>query len=608
MSTLFQPTVLVGAIAIAMGFSTSVSATTETQTSVKPSLDTIVVTASRSEQNIKDVPARLNVINEKTIQQSPVADLPSLLTKEAALSVKQVGGYGQPASVFLRGSNAAHTLILQDGMRSNTATVAGTNLHLIDTTDIKQIEILKGPASVQYGTDAIGGVIQLISKIPTKNSAFTTVEVGEKNTYKSILGVDAAENGYYAQIRGQRLETDGDQIISNQTKKAGFDQKGYSAKIGVDKDNFGLSAEFKENEGHGDYFSSGAPEAYDFTNRLYNLKGYIKLNPNLVWETRLSEFEDEYAIVKGSYPSTVITEQQEIDSNIQWQINAENKLLVGVHYNKTEAERLNTFKDDNDSTGYYLQHQYQNDVINTQAGIRVEDNQQFGTHTVGQLAARYNLSPASSIYANVGTAFRAPIVGQIISEPAWWGGNPDLEPEESVSYEIGFDHLITSSMTLYGSAFHTQVDNVMVSGALTNWVFENMGSATFNGAELGLKWAQDDFYANAEYAYIQAKNDDEDADLPNRPRQNFNLTIGWDNGQYGVSTSLVAKGKAKDTRDIPGYAAIDMNAYWQVNPHLKTFVNIRNLGDTNYKTAVNDASSYYIASDRQASVGVTFKY
>ncbi|MDY6459231.1 TonB-dependent receptor plug domain-containing protein [Acinetobacter faecalis] len=611
MSFYFQPTALVGAIAIAMGFSTSVSATTEAQTSAKSSakssLSTIVVTASRGEQDIKDVPARLNVINEKTIQQSPVADLPSLLTKEAALSVKQVGGYGQPASVFLRGSNAAHTLILQDGMRSNTATVAGTNLHLIDTTDIKQIEILKGPASVQYGTDAIGGVIQLISKTPTKNSAFTTVEVGEKNTYKSILGVDAAENGYYAQIRGQRLETDGDQIISNQTKKAGFDQKGYSAKIGVDKDNFGLSAEFKENEGHGDYFSNAMPAAYDFTNRLYNIKGDLKLNPNLVWETRLSQFEDKHEVVKG-YPSTVTTKQQEIDSNIQWQLNAEHKLLVGVHYNKTEAESLNTFKDDNDSTGYYLQHQYQNDVINTQAGIRVEDNQQFGTHTVGQLAARYNLSPASSIYANVGTAFRAPIVGQIISEPALWGGNPDLEPEESVSYEIGFDHSITSSMTLYGSAFHTQVDNVMVSGALTNWVFENMGSATFNGAELGLKWAQDDFYANAEYAYIQAKNDDEDADLPNRPRQNFNLTLGWDNGHYGVSTSLVAKGKAKDTRDIPGYAAIDMNAYWQVNPHLKTFVNIRNLGDTNYKTAVNDASSYYIASDRQASVGVTFKY
>src|SRR5690606_3231885 len=244
MSIQFQPTALVGAIALALGTTSSVFAAE--QKVAKASLDTIVVTASRSEQNIENVPMRLNVLDEKTIQQSPIADLPSLLTKEAALSVKQVGGYGQPASIFLRGSNAAHTLILQDGMRSNTATVAGTTLHLIDTTDIKQIEILNGPASVQYGTDAIGGVIQLMSKTPTENSAFTTVEVGEKNTYKSLVGVDAAENGYYAQIRGQRLETDGDQIISNQSKKAGFDQKGYSAKLGVDQDNFGLSAEFKD--------------------------------------------------------------------------------------------------------------------------------------------------------------------------------------------------------------------------------------------------------------------------------------------------------------------------------------------------------------------------
>ena len=89
----------------------------------------------------------------------------------------------------------------------------------------------------------------------------------------------------------------------------------------------------------------------------------------------------------------------------------------------------------------------------------------------------------------------------------------------------------------------------------------------------------------------------------------INLSLGWDNGHYGASTSLVAKGKAQDSLDVPGYAAIDMNAYWQVNPHLKTFVNIRNVGDTNYKTAANnDATSYYIASGRLASVGMTVKY
>lgn len=606
MSSRFQPTTLVGAIAIALGFSSTSHAVEQNTTNA--SLNTIVVTASRSEQKIKDVPARITVIDEKTIAQSAVADLPSLLSKEAAISVKQVGGYGQPAAVFLRGSNAAHSLILLDGMRSNTATVAGTNLHFFDLTDIKQIEVLKGPASVQYGTDAIGGVIQLISKTPTEHAAFTTIEAGEKNTYKSIIGVDAAENGFYAQIRGQRFETDGDQIISNQDKKAAFDQKGYAAKFGIDKEAFGLSAEIKENKGHGEYFSSGAPQGYDFSNRLYNIKGRLKLSDQLTWETRLSQFEDEYDVVKSAYPSTVITEQQEIDSNIKWQLNAQHQLLAGVHYNNTEAESKKTFKSDNETIGYYAQHQFQKDALSTQAGIRVEDNQQFGTHTVGQVAARYALTDYSSIYANIGTAFRAPVVGQMIADPAWWGGNPDLEPEESVSYEIGFDHAISPSVALYGSVYQTKVDNLMVSGALTNWTFENMNSATFNGAELALKWTHNHFFANMEYAYIQAKNDEANADLPNRPRQNFNLILGWDNGVYGASTTLVAKGKAEDTREIPGYASIDMNAFWQINPHVKTFINIRNLGDTNYKTAVNDSSSFYIASDRLATMGVTFKY
>ncbi|APX63664.1 TonB-dependent receptor plug domain-containing protein [Acinetobacter schindleri] len=612
MTIQFQPAALAGSIALALGFTSSVHAAEQTVAQAK--LDTIVVTASRSEQNIKDVPARISVIDEKTIQQSAIADLPSLLNKEAALSVKQLGGYGQQTSVFLRGSNPAHTLILQDGMRSNIATVSGTNLHLFDLTDIKQIEVLKGPASVQYGTDAIGGVIQLISKTPTQNGAFTTIEVGEKSTYKSIVGIDAAENDYYAQIRGQRFETNGDQIIQNEPRKASYDQKGYSAKLGVEKEKYAVSAEIKENKGTSDYFSFGELKTYDFLNRLYNIKTRLNLTDQLIWNVRLSQFDDQYNVIKGSYPSIVNTEQQEIDSNLKWQLTSQQSLLFGAQYNNTKAEKIAAYEFDegfnsNDETiGYYLQHQFKNDRIATQAGIRVEDDQHFGTHTVGQAAARYFATENTSIYTNIGTAFQAPIVGQIITQPSWWGGNPDLKPEESISYELGFDHFITSALQVYGSIYQTKVDNLLISDANTNWTFENIGNATFNGAELGLKWKQDNLFANAEYAYMQPKNDDTDKDLINRPRQNFNVTLGWDNGKYGASTSLVAKGKAKDTREVPGYAVIDMNAYWQVNPHLKTFVNIRNLGDTNYKTAVNDATSYYIASDRLASAGVTFKY
>jgi vitamin B12 transporter len=98
-------------------------------------------------------------------------------------------------------------------------------------SDVKQIEIFKGPASVQYGTDAIGGVIQLISKIPTENSIFTTVEAGERSTYKTILGVDVAEDGFYAQLRGQRFETDGIKLLPMMTVKQALIKKAIARKL-----------------------------------------------------------------------------------------------------------------------------------------------------------------------------------------------------------------------------------------------------------------------------------------------------------------------------------------------------------------------------------------
>ncbi|MDF3347989.1 TonB-dependent receptor domain-containing protein, partial [Acinetobacter pittii] len=133
--------------------------------------------------------------------------------------------------------------------------------------------------------------------------------------------------------------------------------------------------------------------------------------------------------------------------------------------------------------------------------------------------------------------------------------------------------------------------------------------ATLTGAELGLKWSLDNWFINAEYAYIQPKNDETDQDAPNRPRQNFNMNIGWDNGVYGFNTAFVAKGKAKDIQDVPGYTTLDFNAYWQMNPNVKIFTNIQNLYDTDYKTAWNkEVGSYYIASGRLASAGVTLSY
>lgn len=620
MSTVFQPTRLVGAIAIAMGFSSPAFA--QDQASDKTAtLDTIVVTASRSEQKISEVPARINIIEPKILEQSPIASLPQLLQTDASINMVQTGGYGQSASIFTRGTNSTHTLILRDGVRLNAGSSGAASLPFIDTTDIKQIEVLKGPASVLYGTDAIGGVVQLISKTPEKTSAFVTGEIGENNTYKSILGADLAEDGFYAQIRGQRLESDGTQVTDfkkSNVKTGSYDQKGFSAKIGVEKEQYAASLDYAQNKGNSMYVKDINDEnfaliglknvAQDFKNEIINLKGRVNVTDTVSVSARLSQFKDD--LIQKNSPDFINNKTQEAELSTKWQFTPHQNIMVGVAHQKTETDLLSIsdwstvdYLKDVNSTGYFIQHQYKDEKLNTQAGLRVEDHKTFGTHTVGQLAVRYQILPATSIYSNIGTAFRAPSNNDLYA--IGWGANPDLKPEESVSYEIGVDQNLTDNLTVGLSAYRNEVDNLITWENSRNI---NKKEATFTGGELNLNWAQDDLMLNLGYAYVQPKDKETDKDLARRPRQSLTLTTGLQNEVYGISTSLSAKSKPRDNSKVGGYATVDVNAYWNINPNIKVFTNIQNIGDVQYETAAYSSGYYYINGGRLASAGVTFRY
>ncbi|MEI1688964.1 TonB-dependent receptor [Acinetobacter baumannii] len=621
MSKSFQPTRLVGAIAIAMGFSPFIFAEDVTQ------LDPIVVTASKSAEKASEVPARINIIEPKVLEQSPIASLPQLLQTDASINMVQSGGYGQTASIFTRGTNATHTLVLRDGVRLNTGSLGAASLPFIDTTDIKQIEVLKGPASVLYGTDAIGGVVQLISKTPEKTSAFVTGEIGENNTYKSILGADLVEGGFYTQIRGQRLESDGTQVtdFKNANVKAGsYDQKGFSTKIGVEKEQYAVSLDYAQNEGNSVYVKSIQDANYnllglenvsqDFKNEIINLKGRVNVTDTVSLNARLSQFKDN--LRQKNSPDFINNKTQEAELATKWQFTPHQNIMVGITDKKTETNLFSISKDytvdylkDVNSTGYFIQHQYKNEKLNTQAGLRIEDHETFGTHTVGQLAARYQILPGTSVYSNIGTAFHAPSNNDLYALN--WGGNPNLKPEESISYEMGLDQKITDELSLGFSAYRNEVDDLItyVSDPITyKGRLFNVKKATFTGSELNLSWMQDDLLLNLSYAYVQPKDKESDKDLARRPRQSLTLTAGLQNEVYGISTSLSAKSKPKDNSKVGGYATVDVNAYWNINPNIKVFTNIQNIGDVQYETAAYGNGYYYINGGRLASAGVTFRY
>lgn len=612
MTIQFQPAALAGSIALALGFASSVYAAE--QRVAKVALDTIVVTATRSEEKIENVPARISIIEPQFLEQSPIASFPELLKSEASANIVQLGDLGQQSSIFLRGTNSTQTLVLRDGVRLNTATTGAASIPFLDTTDIKQIEILKGPASVLYGTDAIGGVIQLISKTPEKTSAFVTGEIGENKTYKSLVGADLAEDGLYAQIRGQRLETDGTAVkeIKN-NPKAAFEQKGYSAKIGVDKDAYGLSLDYSQNEGNSQYDNFGALTDQDFKNEIINLKGHIQVQPSIELNARLSQFKDDLYQNDPNYLGEldyVLSKTQEAELYGKWQITPHQNILLGSTFQNIKGDVLSygkKYDTDVDSQGYYIQHQYNHSGLNTQVGLRIEDHEQYGTHTIGQAAVRYQILPLTSIYTNIGTAFRSPTLNELYSS----SGNPDLKPEESISYEIGLDQKLTYGFSSGISLYRNQVDHLIDATGATGYKFKNLDKATFEGTEVYLKWAGEHLYANATYNYVRAQDDSTNEDLSRRPRQKAAFTTGWQEPTFGFSTTLTANSSsdnsAYDNVRIPGHFNIDMHGYYNVNEAVKLFANIQNVGDSKYRTAYG-SGSYYINGGRLASAGVTFKY
>lgn len=585
-------------------------------------LDPVVVTVSRSATPLSDTPASVTVISAGEIEKNPARNLSDVIQSDAGIYVKQSGGIGQVPEVSIRGSLPKHTLFLKDGARLNTQNELNPAFPgFFDTTDVERIEIVKGPASVQHGTDAIGGVIQMVSKTPTRTGGEVTGIIGENNTYKAIVRGDVVHNGFYASLSGQRLESDGTRIFNNQSRKdkASYDQKGYAAKLGYNNDVLNTSVQISENEGVNIFSSNSGitnAAAREFDNRVINAQAALKHHNDFTTSIRFSDTQDNQNL--PVYGSKYDSAGQEIDLNTKWAFAPNHNILIGATGSRSEfqSNTITDGKQEVDTIGYYLQHQYNSDKVNTQVGVRLEDHERFGNHTVGQGAVRYHITPATSVYANVGSAFRAPTLNELYSQ---WGGNTELQPEESVSYEIGLDHRIADTTSIHVSGFQNQIDNLVRYIAGKNINVD--GKTKFTGGELGIKFNQGDYYASANYGYVETEVKQTGLEIAYRPKHTGTLTLGYDDGVVGVSTSIIARSDAYANRDntikVPGYTTVDVDAHWNINPYVKLFTNIQNIGNVEYKQVHNTlfdgnwnpiGENWYVNGGRQANLGVTFKY
>ncbi|MDO5651501.1 MAG: TonB-dependent receptor [Moraxella sp.] len=595
----------------------------ETSTPVTE-FDPLIITVSKTSQPLSTAAARVTVIGEREIEQNPVDNLAKVIQQDAGISIKQSGGIGQISEISTRGTTVNQTLVLKDGARLNSQNhLAPLYPAFFDLSDVNQIEIVKGPSSVQYGADAVGGVIQMRSLIPNKSSVQITGLGGENNTYKAIVKANlVSDMGFYASVHGQRLESDGTRVLNIQPRdmRASYDQKGYGATLGYDKDRLNASVQISQNEGVSQFRNTSTntnDATRTFENRLINTKASYDFTDDVTVSARYSIFKDSQD-VKDSDPDHFNTQNDEAEINAKWQFTPNQNILAGVSRlnAKFASGDVADGEKTNKSTGYYLQHQYNDDKFNTQVGVRLEDNERFGNHTVGQAAARYHFTPKMSVYANIGTAFRAPALTELYyfnqSQYGNTYGNPNLKPEESTTYEIGADTLIGNHTKAYISAYKTKVDNLIAyQYAFPDSTYANVNKASMKGGEVGVKWKKDDLYLGAEYGYVKTENKATRLELAYRPKQTLTLSAGIANDSYGANVSLVARAKSYDgtnTIRVAGYATVDVGAYWQITPNVKFFSNIENIGDVEYKQVDNFGNGWYVNSGRFATAGVTFSY
>ena len=398
--------------------------------------EAVIVTATRTARTADETLASVSVITRADIERTQAKSVAELLAGEAGIDTTVSGGYGKSTSVFLRGTNSDHTLVLIDGIKVGSATLGTAPWQHLSLDQIERIEIVRGPRSSLYGSEAIGGVIQIFTRRPAeKFQGHAEAGYGTYGMSKLSAGVSGADGNTRYNLTAGHFNTDG---IDAKTASAGNegDRDGYR--------NTSLSARLTHRLAGGaeiELHTLHAQAHTEFDGTTENQTAFLqdvvsaRLNfaPTNNWSVKLQagtsrDYTDNFK--NGGFRSTINT----LRNIASWQndvaLGKDQLLTLGLDYQDDRVYRSgvnasNYTVQERADTGVFLQHQAKfgdHDII---VGLRRDDNEQFGIHNTGNLAWGYALSPRLRARLSYGTAFKAPTFNQLYFSGLW---RPQLAP------------------------------------------------------------------------------------------------------------------------------------------------------------------------------------
>src|ERR1700704_689106 len=601
----------------------------------------VVVSPTATETPIDQVASSVTVITAKDMERDQRRTAPDALATVPGLNVVQSGGPGGLTSIFTRGTNSNHTKVLIDGIDASDPSNANRSFDLgqLLTSDIQQIEVLRGPQSGLYGADALGGVISIITKKgegPPRATA--TIEGGSFGTFNQTAALSGAQDRInyafnVAHFRSTDTPVTPLELLSPGRKAIGnnYDNMTHSTKLGADlNENFSVNAVARYTDATLHFTTDSGfpsfPNAAQSTQTVHQfftrgeavwsvfdgrIKNYFGVNYTNHWNSNISP---------GDIAPTITTgDRVKYDWHAVTQLAPFHTVVIGAEH-ETETLQTSTLSAENvNKAGYIeLQSQFANRLFLVE-NIRQDDNDRFGTHPTFRLAPAVIVPITETKFkASYGTGFKAPTLTQLlVSFPQFFFfANPNLKPEESIGYDAGFEQPLFNGRVRFGSTyFHNDIKNLIAPDEFFTTNI-NIGKATTEGTENFVTAAiTDRVRVRADYTFTRTVDVTTGLELLRRPKEKWSANVIWNPiDPLTVSATVLHIGSFIDgNRDFsiprllaPAYTIVNLAADYAVTDQVKIFGRVDNLFNVHYQnpTGFLQPSLGVFGGVRLASYGV----
>lgn len=582
----------------------------------------LLVTATRTAISADASLAPVTVLTRADIERSQASSVAELLGGTPGVQFSNNGGLGKLTSIFLRGSESDHLLVLVDGVKIGSATTGAAALHDLSPALIDRIEIVRGPRSSLYGSEAIGGVIQIFTRQGQgRFRPAASIAYGSDRTGEVSLGIAGGMDLGTAGAGGLSVNLDARSSDGINACRASFvagcftdepDLDGYASAGHTLQawwepgDATRLDLNWLRSDAESD-FDGGFQNRENTRQEVLGARLHQALSDALELTLALGRARDESDnYLNQDWSSRFTTRRDTALTQLDWALDDASLWTLGAEYAEEQVGGSTPYaRDRRDNRAVFGQLQQQFGGHDLLLALRQDDNEQFGNHLTGSVSWGLTLTPALRLIGSWGSAFKAPSFNELYYP---WFGNPKLDPETSDTWELALQG--TSDALSWGlNLFQTEVDD-LISFDAELFLPNNIERARIWGLELNLTADWRDWRIGASGGWLDARNQGggfhQGNRLPRRARWNAALDLDRDFNDWSTGVSLRLVGDSYDdlanSRPLDGYALLDLRAEYRFSDALRLQGRVANLMDEDYETA-----AFYNQPGRQFLVTLRYQ-